>query len=69
MADFKITLEAARVNRKLTQEEVANAMGVSKYTILSWEKGNTFPKVDQFRSLCSLYDVPMDFIFVPEKSN
>lgn len=67
MAEFKITLEAARVNRKLTQEEVASAMGVTKPTIASWEKGNSFPKINQFQELCNLYNVPMEFVLIPEK--
>ena len=36
---LQITLAAARVNAGFTQEEVAKKMGISKQTIINWEKG------------------------------
>ena len=36
---FKISLAAARVNAGLTQAETAEKMGVTKRTIINWEKG------------------------------
>lgn len=66
---LKITLAAARVNAGLTQEQVAKALNVGKQTIVSWEKGKTEPKVSQSRQLSELYNIPLDYIFLPEKSN
>lgn len=40
MQDLKISLAAARVNKKMTQEEVAKALGVSKSTVVAWEMIN-----------------------------
>ena len=51
MDKFQISLAAARVNAGLTQEEVAKAMKVGKQTIVSWEKGNSEPKMSQSREL------------------
>lgn len=39
MAEIQISLAAARVNAGMTQEEVAKKMGISKQTIINWEKG------------------------------
>lgn len=64
---YTISLEAARVNRGLTQEEAAKELGISKTTLVNWEKGNTFPDIVNFKALCSLYSVPMGLISVPNK--
>ena len=65
----KISLEAVRVNAKMTQKEWATKLGVSNATVVNWEKGNTEPSLSQLREMSRLSGVPMDFIFVPDKSN
>lgn len=52
-----ITLKAARVNRGITQEELADILKVSKKTISSWESGKTVPKIDKIQPLCSTLGV------------
>jgi DNA-binding XRE family transcriptional regulator len=61
-----ISLAAARVNANMTQEEVAKALNVSKNTIINWEKGRISPKYSQMVELCKLYQMPMDYIFLPD---
>lgn len=65
----KISLEAARVNAKLTQKELAEKLGVSNSTIVNWEKGETEPSLSQLRMISELSGIPMDFLFVPDKFN
>ena len=65
----KISLETVRVNAKMTQKEWASKLGVSNSTVVNWEKGNTEPSLSQLREMSRLSGVPMDFIFVPDKSN
>ena len=65
---FQISLASARVNAKMTQEEVAKIMHVSKTTIVNWEKGKNTPGIPELSMLCELYKVPMDYIFLPKKS-
>lgn len=62
-----ISLAAARVNAKLTQEEVAKKLKINKQTIVSWEKGESEPKVSQAMALSQLYGIPIDNIFLPYK--
>jgi DNA-binding XRE family transcriptional regulator len=69
LAEFKISLAAARVNAGLTQNDVAQALKVGKQTVVSWEKGKSEPKMSQSRQLSELYKMPLDYIFLPEKSN
>lgn len=66
---IQISLAAARVNAGLTQEDVAKFMRVGKQTIVSWEKGKSEPKMSQSRELSKLYKMPLDYIFLPQKSN
>jgi len=58
----QISLAAARVNAKLTQEEVAKLINVCKSTIVSWENGKTYPRSDQLKKLCEIYKMPLDNI-------
>ena len=66
---LQISLAAARVNAGMTQEDVAKALKVSKNTIVNWEKGETEPKTSRIRELSELYNMPVDNIFLPNKSN
>lgn len=63
MKEFKITLEAARVNAHYSQSEAASKLGVSRATIQNWESGKTAPSVIQADEISTLYKIPRDFIF------
>ena len=65
---MKISLKAARVNANLLQSDVARALGVDRSTICKWERGITSPTATQFVELCRLFKIPMDLIFLPDKS-
>lgn len=65
----KISLEAARVNAKLTQKELAKILGVSNVTVVNWESGKTEPSASQLRRISELSGIPLDFIFIPYKFN
>lgn len=69
MKTMQISLAAARVNAGLTQDDVAKAMHISKQTLVKWEKGISEPKMSQSRELSALYKMPLDYIFLPTKSN
>lgn len=64
--DYKISLAAARVNAKMTQEEVAKKMKVTKNTIVNWEKGKVEMKPAQFYLYCEIVKAPRDIIFLPK---
>ena len=69
METLRISLAAARVNAGMTQEEAAKAIKVTKQTLVNWEKGTAEPKISQARALSGLYNMPLDNIFLPIKSN
>lgn len=61
--ELKITLAAARVNKKLKQQDVADVLHVAKSTVIAWEKGKSAPSILQAEKLCEIYQRPMDSIF------
>ena len=60
---FKISLAAARVNKKIKQGEAAKKLGVMPQTLRNWEQGKTSPSATQFQKICELYEIPPDHIF------
>ena len=63
MPDFQISLEAARLNAGLTQEDVAEALHVARKTVASWENGTLEPKISQGRQFSELFKIPLEYIF------
>ncbi len=68
MADLQISLAAARVNAEMTQQQAAEAIGVDKATIVSWEKGRTAPNSILLTKLLDVYQIPIGNIFLSYKS-
>ena len=67
MAIPKFKLKAARVNKEMTQGDVAKALGRNKQTIVNWENGVTEIKVSDLLRLSKLYEIPIEYLEVPEK--
>ena len=44
----------------LTQEQVANRLGVSRQAVAKWEAGETSPDLSNCAALARLYDVSLD---------
>lgn len=65
LAEFQITLAAARVNANMTQEDTAKAMKVSKTTVVNWEKGKVIPGIPEMEMMSRLCRIPQDYIFLP----
>lgn len=65
---MNISLKAARVNANMTQREWAESLNVTVDTVLNWEKGKSEPRLSELRKMSELSGIPMDYIFVPEKS-
>lgn len=50
----------ARKRSGLTQEEVAQKLGVSRQTISKWETDETLPDIRQSKKMAVLYNVSLD---------
>lgn len=66
---YKITLKAARVNADMTLEDAAKALKKNKQTVSNWENGKTSISAIELQAVCNLYQVPIDYIFLPAKSS
>jgi DNA-binding XRE family transcriptional regulator len=64
---MKITLKAARVNKGLTQMDVAKQLHINKGTLVNYEKYRTIPDIETAKIMADLYGVSVnDLIFLPE---
>lgn len=63
-----ISLEACRVNRRMNQAQWSKEIGVSRNTIANWEGGYSEPSATQLRLISEKSGIPIELIFVPEKS-
>ncbi len=61
-----VTLMAARANKRLTQKEAAELIGVSSRTIYLWEHQKCFPDAKQISKIEEVYGLPYsEIIFLP----
>lgn len=63
---MKLTLKAARVNAGLTQTEFADALGVSKMTVLEWEKGKRRVRPVYMPMIAQVTGVSVNDIILPK---
>jgi transcriptional regulator with XRE-family HTH domain len=55
-------IKNARIAAQLTQEQVAEALGVSRQTISNWENGKTYPDIVSVIKMSDLYTVSLDYL-------
>ncbi len=53
-------LKKARQDKKLTQEEVAEKLFVSRQSISNWENNKTYPDIGNVIALSDLYQISLD---------
>lgn len=62
-------LAELRKERKLTQEQLGEKIGVTNKTISRWEKGNYLPSADMLKSLSEFYGVSINELLSGERLN
>ncbi|HRF36649.1 MAG TPA: helix-turn-helix transcriptional regulator [Clostridia bacterium] len=60
-------LKALRIEYNLSQQKLANAIGVSQKAIDYWEKGINEPKASYILLLAEYFDVSCDFLLGKDK--
>lgn len=53
-------LKEERLKMKLTQENIAEILNVSRQTISSWETGRSYPDLESLVALSDLYNISLD---------
>ena len=56
-----------RRDKKLSQEEVADKLNVTRQTISKWETDQSMPDFDKIVPLCELYDITPNELFIELK--
>ena len=62
----KITLVAARVNKGLTQQELADKMGVSRQSVFDWENGKREMRPAYLYLFCDIVEMREEDILLPK---
>lgn len=62
----KFILEC-RKNKKLTQSELAEKLGVSNKSISNWENGRNMPDLSLFKPLCDILEITLNDLLGGEK--
>ena len=67
---FKDNLIHMRKMRKMTQEDLAEQVGVTRQAIAKWESGETIPDLEKCRLLAETFGVSLDDLanFEPEQN-
>ena len=60
-------LQELRKSRGLTQEELANALYVSRTAVSKWESGRGYPSIDSLKEISSYFSVTIDDLLSGEK--
>ncbi|GET17589.1 helix-turn-helix transcriptional regulator [Ligilactobacillus agilis] len=60
-----LKLKAARAGKDLSQQELAQLVGVSRQTISAIEKGNYNPSLNLCIKICQTLDKGLDDLFWP----
>ena len=58
--NFSVLLIKSRRNKRLTQREVAQAVGVSQSAYNYWESGKHYPNVQKIFSLTRVLSIPIE---------
>ena len=65
--EFNEKLQELRKNKGLTQEELAEALYVSRTAISKWESGRGYPNIDSLKEISKFFSVTIDELLSGEK--
>lgn len=65
--EFHEKLQELRKRRNLTQEELAEALFVSRTAISKWESGRGYPSIDSLKEISRFFSVTIDELICPEE--
>ena len=65
--EFHEKLQELRKSRGLTQEELAEALFVSRTAISKWESGRGYPSIDSLKEISRYFSVTIDDLLSGEK--
>lgn len=60
--DIGSKIKQARIHAGLTQEQAAQALGVSRQTVSNWENSKTYPDIVSVVKMSDLYAISLDLL-------
>ena len=61
--DFGKRLQNLRKQKKMTQEDLADRLGVTGQAVSKWENGQSYPDITLLPTISTIFDMPIDFLF------
>ena len=65
--EFNEKLQQLRKNKGLTQDELAQAIFVSRTAVSKWESGRGYPNIDSLKELSKFFSVTVDELLSPDE--
>ena len=65
--EFNEKLQELRKSRSMTQEELAEALFVSRTAISKWEQGRGYPSLDSLKEISKFFSVSIDDLICSEE--
>ena len=65
--EFNEKLQALRKSKALTQEELAQALFVSRTAVSKWESGRGYPGIDSLKEIARFFSVSIDDLLCSEE--
>ena len=65
--DFGEKLQELRKSRGMTQEELAEALFISRTAVSKWESGRGWPSIDSLKAISTFFDITIDELLSGEK--
>lgn len=62
MSKFHLRLRELRNSRKLSQQELADLLGISKSSVNMYERGEREPGLDTLEAIADYFNVDMDYL-------
>ena len=59
---FNEKLQKLRKQNKMSQEQLADLLEVSRQVVSKWESGTTYPEMDKLLMLCKIFKCTLDEI-------
>ncbi len=60
--DLGLLILKNRSMKNLSQEKLADLVGVSRQAIVNWEENKSKPSLENFAKICEELDIPMEVV-------
>ena len=66
---FGENLKIIRKNKKMSQEELAEKLNVSRQSVSKWETGESYPEMNNILELCRIFNIKINELIHQDMSD